>query len=149
MTERKSIGTSWESWTERLIRQAMEEGAFENLDGTGEPLADLDREYDPQWWVKSWLRRQKLSVLPPDLTLRKRVEEELEAIWRLPALSEVRRRVAELNAEIGRANATGTATSSRGLALLDPEEIVAAWRRRRDPAHFSRPDQDGETDGSG
>ena len=31
MTERKPPGVSWESWFEEQIRQAQEEGAFENL----------------------------------------------------------------------------------------------------------------------
>jgi len=42
MTERKPPGVSWESWFEEQIRQAQEEGAFENLPGAGKPLPDLE-----------------------------------------------------------------------------------------------------------
>ena len=43
----------------------------------GKPVADIDRPYDPLWWLKKLLRREKVSVLPRDLTLRKRIETEV------------------------------------------------------------------------
>ena len=60
MTERKPPGVSWESWFEEQIRQAQEEGAFENLPGAGKPLPDLEESYDPDWWVKKLIRREKV-----------------------------------------------------------------------------------------
>ena len=60
MTQRRPAGKSWESW---------EEGAFDNLAGTGKPLADLGEHYDPDWWVKKLIQREKVSMLPPSLEL--------------------------------------------------------------------------------
>ena len=46
MTQRKPLGTSWETWIERQIRVAQEEGAFNNLPGAGKPLPHLDQDFD-------------------------------------------------------------------------------------------------------
>jgi DnaJ homologue, subfamily C, member 28, conserved domain len=46
---------------ERRIRQAMEEGQFDNLPGLGKPIPDIDEPYDPLWWVRKWMRREKLG----------------------------------------------------------------------------------------
>jgi len=43
------------------IQQAMDEGAFDNLAGQGQPLPDLDAPYDENWWVRKWMKRQSLS----------------------------------------------------------------------------------------
>jgi hypothetical protein len=42
---------------ENRIREAIEAGELENLPGRGKPIADIDEPYDPNWWVKSWLKR--------------------------------------------------------------------------------------------
>ena len=106
MTERKPAGTSWESWIESQIRVAMEQGAFDNLPGAGKPLPDLGQDYDPMWWVKQLARREQLSLLPPALELLRKVETELATLGELPDEAPVRRRVAALNGEIARVNAT-------------------------------------------
>src|SRR5438309_6610428 len=105
MTERKPPGRSWESWLEEQIRQAREDGAFDNLEGAGKPLPDLDQGYDPDWWVKKLIQREKVSVLPPALELLRKVEGEMARIWTSRAEAEVRARVAALNAGIARADA--------------------------------------------
>jgi len=45
---------------ERRILEAIEMGEFENLPGSGLPIPDIDDAYDPDWWVKSWMRRHRL-----------------------------------------------------------------------------------------
>lgn len=45
---------------ENRIREAIEEGKFDRLPGAGMPLAGLDEPYDPLWWVRSWIRRERL-----------------------------------------------------------------------------------------
>ena len=62
MTQRKPPGTSWESWIDAQIRVAQEQGAFDNLPGAGKPLPDIDREYDPLWWVKQLAQREQISL---------------------------------------------------------------------------------------
>ncbi|HEX7180612.1 MAG TPA: DUF1992 domain-containing protein [Thermoanaerobaculia bacterium] len=46
---------------ENRIRNAMEEGKFEDLPGFGKPIPDIDEPYDPMWWVKKWIKREKLG----------------------------------------------------------------------------------------
>ena len=134
MTERKPPGRSWESWLEEQIRQAREDGAFDNLEGVGKPLADLDKGYDPDWWVKKLLKREKLTILPPALELLKKVEAGLEAAWVARDEEDVRARVAGINAEIARVNSRVADGPATQLAPLDVESIVREWRARRAPS---------------
>ena len=131
MTQRKPLGTTWESWVEAQIRVAQEQGAFDNLPGAGKPLPDIGQEYDPLWWVKQLVQREQLSVLPPSLELNRKVESELAAIDKLPDEAAVRRRVAALNAEIGRINATVVEGPPTRLGKLDADLVVARWRQTR------------------
>ena len=43
---------------ENRIREFMEQERFEDLSGFGQPIADIDEPYDPDWWVKKWIRRE-------------------------------------------------------------------------------------------
>lgn len=45
---------------------AMEEGKFDDLTGTGRPLSDIDEPYDPDWWVKKWIRREQVGQILAD-----------------------------------------------------------------------------------
>ena len=130
MTERKPPGTgaTWEPWIEGQIRVAMEGGAFDNLPGAGKPIADVSN--DPDWWVKKLIQREQVSMLPPSLELARKVEKELAAIATLPDEATVRRRIAALNAEIARFNATVLEGPPTNLATLDVDQVLAQWRRR-------------------
>ena len=130
MTERKPPGTSWESWIEAQIRVAQEQGAFDNLPGAGKPLPNID-QYDPLWWVKQLTQREQLSLLPPSLELLRKVERELATLDKLPDEATVRRRIAALNVEIARLNATVTEGPPTRLGPLDIDQVVARWRRTR------------------
>ena len=131
MTERKPPGTSWETWIEEQIRVAREDGAFDNLPGAGKPLSNLGQEYDPLWWVKQLAQREQVSMLPPSLELLRKVETELAAIELLHDEAIVRRRVAALNVEIAKVNATVVEGPPTRLGKLDVDQVVAKWRRAR------------------
>jgi hypothetical protein len=131
MTERKPLGTNWETWIEAQIRVAMEKGAFDNLPGAGKPLPNLDQAYDPLWWVKQFIQREQISMLPPSLELLRKVEKELGAIERLHDEEAVRRQVTALNAEIAKVNATVVEGPPTRLGTLDVDQVVARWRRTR------------------
>lgn len=131
MTQRKPPGTSWESWIEAQIRVAMEEGAFDNLPGAGRPLPNIDQEYDPLWWVKQLAQREQISMLPPALELLRKVEAELATIEKVPDEATVRRRVAALNVEIAKVNATVVEGPPTRLGTLDVDQVVEKWRRTR------------------
>ena len=130
MSERKPPGTRWESWVEEKIQEAQAEGGFDRLEGHGKPIPGLDAPYDPLWWVKKLLEREKLSVLPLALEVRAKVDRALEAVWSLRGETQVRERVAAINTEIGRANRTTAEGPPTSLAPLDVDEILAEWRRR-------------------
>src|SRR5262245_6432081 len=131
MTQRKPPGTSWETWIDAQIRVATEAGAFDNLPGAGKPLPNLDQEYDPDWWVKQLIRREEVSVLPPSLELLRKVEKELAAIAKLRDEAAVRARVAALNAEIAKANATVLEGPPTRLSTLNADKVVERWRQTR------------------
>lgn len=134
MTERKPQGTSWESWVEAQIRVAAEQGAFDNLPGAGKPIPNLDEANDPLWWVKQFARREQVSMLPPSLELARKVETELAAIGKLDDEANVRRRIAALNAEIAKLNATVVEGPPTRLGTLDIDKFVARWRQVRSAA---------------
>ena len=131
MTERKPTGTSWETWIEAQIRVATEEGAFDNLPGAGKPLPNFGQEYDPLWWQKQLVRREQISILPPSLELLRKVETELATIEKLHDEATVRHRVAALNVEIAKVNATVVEGPPTRLGTLDVDQVVAQWRRTR------------------
>ena len=131
MTERKPPGTSWETWIEAQIRVAMNAGAFDNLPGAGKPLPYLGQEYDPDWWVKQLVQREQISILPPSLELLRKVGKELAEIEKLHDEATVRRRVAELNVEIAKVNATVVEGPPTRLGPLDVDQVVARWQRTR------------------
>jgi hypothetical protein len=131
MTERKPPGTSWETWIDAQIRVATEAGAFDNLPGAGKPLPNLGQEHDPLWWVKQLVQREQISTLPPSLELLRKVERELAAIEKLHDEATVRHRVAAINVEIARINATVVEGPPTRLGTLDVDQVVARWRRAR------------------
>jgi len=130
MTERKPLGTGFETWIEAQIRVAMEEGAFDNLPGAGKPIA-TDQLFDPDWWVKQLMQREQVSWVPAWLEFKRKVETELAAIGKLTDEASVRHRVAALNAEIAKANATVIEGPPSSVAILDIDQVVARWRATR------------------
>lgn len=87
---------------ERQIREAMERGEFENLPGAGKPIEGLDRPYDPGWWARKWIQRERLLDQARDLRV-----EVLAEVRRLRAAGrgdEADRRLADADRELGRIN---------------------------------------------
>jgi hypothetical protein len=131
MTQRKPPGTSWETWIEWRICVAREQGAFDNLPGAGKPIPNLGQGDELVRWVKQLAQREQISILPPSLELLRKVEKELAAIERLHDEATVRHRVAALNVEIAKVNATVTEGPPTCLSTLDVDEVVARWQRTR------------------
>jgi hypothetical protein len=131
MTERKPPETCWETWIEAQIRVAVEDGAFDNLPGAGKPLPNSGQEYDPLWWQKQLVQREQINVLPPSLELLHKVEQELATIEKLHDEATVRRRVAALNVEIAKVNATVVEGPPTRCGPLNVDQVVAQWRQLR------------------
>lgn len=131
MTERKPPERSWESWVEEQIQNAQRDGEFDRLEGKGRPIPGIEEPYDPLWWVKKLLEREKLSVLPLALEVRAKADHMLDEVWTLPTEARVVDRVAAINAEIARANRTTAAGPPTTLSPLDPDTVLEEWRHRR------------------
>jgi hypothetical protein len=120
-----------EQWVDLQIQEAMKRGDFDNLPGAGKPIEGLGATHDPDWWLKKLVEREKISVLPPALQLRKD-DAELDA--RLDghtAESEVRRILEEFNARVMRARYTPVDGPPLITMPRDLEAEVTAWRERR------------------
>jgi hypothetical protein len=63
--------------------------------------------------------------------LLRKVEKELAAIEKLPDEATVRSRVAALNAEIAKVNATVVEGPPTSLSTLNVDKMVERWRRTR------------------
>ena len=116
------------SGVEEQIRKAQQEGLFDDLQGKGKPLEDLDEVYDPGWWAAKLVKREELSLLPPALELRRKVERELERVRKFRHERDVRRALDKLNADIAKTNASVTSGPSTTIAKLDVDSIVERWR---------------------
>lgn len=130
-TERKS-GEGTESFVERQIREAQEEGAFDRLSGAGKPLPPLHPE-EEAWWIKRKLKAERLDVLPEALEIRREVDRVLASLAGLTEERAVRERLLALDARIRKVNRTTIAGPPTSLGPLDVEALVARWRvgRRR------------------
>jgi hypothetical protein len=46
---------------ERIIREAIEAGEFDDLAGTGKPIPGRGTVDDELWWVRTWVERNRES----------------------------------------------------------------------------------------
>jgi hypothetical protein len=123
----------YESSIDRALREAQDRGEFDNLPGAGKPLPDAGREYDEDWWVKDWLRREGAAAgaLPPSLQLRKEAEDLAALVDRRPTEAAVRQLVTSLNEQIRKARAGLLDGPPVLLPPFDVEDVVRGWHERR------------------
>jgi hypothetical protein len=123
----------YESAVDRQLREAQERGDFDNLPGTGKPLPDAGREYEEDWWVRDWLRREgaTASVLPPTLQLRREAEDLEKLVDRRSSEAAVRELVTSLNEQIRKARVGLMDGPPVLLPPFDVEAAVRGWRARR------------------
>lgn len=50
----------YESFQDRLVREAIERGEFDNLAGAGKPLS-MRHLGDPDWWIKDKIERERIA----------------------------------------------------------------------------------------
>jgi hypothetical protein len=123
----------YESSIDRQLREARERGEFDNLPGTGRPLSDAGREYEEDWWVRSWLAREggTSSVLPASLQLRREAEDLEKLVDRRTSEAAVRQLVAAVNERIRQARVGLMDGPPVLLPPFDVEAVVRGWRERR------------------
>lgn len=131
MTKRKPPNVSWDSWIDKTIEEGRQAGAFDNLKGTGKPIAGLDRPRDEDWWVRQKLREEGVSFLPPTLALRKEVEDARARMAAARSEEEVLRLVEEINTRIRTVNRMATSGPPSTVMPLDAQRAVARWRAER------------------
>jgi hypothetical protein len=56
---------SHETYVDRLIREAMERGEFDELPGAGKPIPGAGRPDDRWWWFRSWVKRNRIDPGSP------------------------------------------------------------------------------------
>jgi hypothetical protein len=143
------MGDDWQSRHESLIdqqiRAAEARGEFDDLPGAGKPLTGLDKPYSEDWWLKQLAERENLGrhALPPSLALRKEAQDLRSGI--VPGRSEraVRDAVADYNERVVAARRKPLSGPPVTLEELDVDEVVRAWRARREEA-TRRPDGPGD-----
>jgi hypothetical protein len=128
VSERKPPGVSWESWVDKQIREAQDNGEFDDLPGHGKPLPDIDRPRDELWWVRSKLRREKVSFSPPALSLRREVDDAVERIAAATSEEKVRELVAAINERIRFVNSHTISGPATSIGTLDVDDVLAKWR---------------------
>ncbi|WP_412539484.1 DUF1992 domain-containing protein [Longispora sp. K20-0274] len=117
---------------DKQIREAEERGEFANLPGAGKPIPNLGTHYDENWWVREYMRREKLSFVgPPALALRKEREDIMDVLVKEHSERAVREIVAELNARILEVRRGAVEGPSIVVGTLDEDETVARWRAAR------------------
>ena len=121
----------FKSVAEERIAEAMADGVFQSSASAGKPIAGIEKPYDPMWWVKEFIEREKVSVLPESMRIRREAEDEIERIMSLASESEARAAIAGLNGRIARANSRSAAGPATTLAPFDADELLGRWRNVR------------------
>jgi len=80
----------------------MERGEFDDLSGAGKPIEGIERPYDPSWWAKEWLQRNRLADEARDP--RSRALAEDRRLCAAGNLDEAALRLADADRELSRIN---------------------------------------------
>ncbi|MFC5930448.1 DUF1992 domain-containing protein [Cryobacterium melibiosiphilum] len=119
-------------YVEMAIQQAIRRGEFDNLPGAGKPLANLEHGYDPDWWIRQKIEREKITGLgPPALTLRTENAELDARLDRAPSESAVTGILTDFNARVVAARRQLQGGPPVVTPTRDVAEQVVLWRERR------------------
>ena len=120
-------------YVEIQVQQAMRRGDFDDLPGAGKPIADLHEAYDPNWWIRRKIERERLTGLgPPALTLRTEnaaLDAQLDA---LVSERQVREVLDDFNSRVVAARRQLQGGPPVVTPTRDVDATVAAWRERRE-----------------
>ena len=129
----------WESLIDQKIREAMEQGEFDNLSGKGAPLDLSENPFeDPDWRTAHRLLRNA-GIAPAWIEERKDIEVEIEA-----ARNQLRRVRTVLQNALGTKNETEARSRwEKALALFRQQVAqlnrrIVAWNLKVPAAGFQR-----------
>lgn len=114
-----------EPWIERVIRDAQDQGRFDDVPGTGEPIPDLDQTYDPSWWARRWIERERRRDAGRDLVAR--VQREVPVLLAGDDKELVRKGLDALNGAIDAHNAGAL---EGPIARLDIDALLTGRNER-------------------
>ena len=136
---RMQVGPDWETLIERQIREAIDEGQFDNLPHRGEPLPNDNNPYAGDSELAFHILKNA-GVAPPWIEADREVRELLERRTAIlaraaagPAPSELARRrghaaleelVARINAAVARVNAQAPTDRQHRRPLVLTDEIA-------------------------
>jgi hypothetical protein len=119
-------------YVEMSIQQAIRRGEFDNLPGAGKPLKGLHEAYNPDWWIRQKIERERITGLgPPALTLRTENAELDGRLDKAPSEEAVRGILDDFNKRIVTARRQLQGGPPVVTPTRDVEAEVAAWRERR------------------
>ena len=133
---RLQVGPAWETLIDRQIREAVEEGKFDNLPHQGEPLPNDDNPYAGDWglafpslkiagvappWIEADKEVRELLGRRDTIVARAAVGPEPSAFARRRDRAALEELVTRINASIARINAEAPTARQhrRPLALAD------------------------------
>ncbi|MDJ0378266.1 DnaJ family domain-containing protein [Cryobacterium sp. PH31-L1] len=114
------------------IQQAIRRGEFDDLPGAGKPLANLDRGYDPDWWIRQKIESEKIMGLGLSALILRTENAELDA--RLDsaqseaAVTEILR---DFNSRVAAARRQLQGGPPVVTPTRDVDEQLVLWRERR------------------
>ncbi len=120
------------SWIDQTLEEARRKGAFDELEGSGKPLENLDSAQDPLWWAKEMVRREGIEVLPPALEVRRKVEKLREAMPQIEHEADLVAAIEALNAEIRELNTYAHKGPPTTQPMLDLPTERARWQSSRE-----------------
>ncbi len=119
------------TWVDMQVQQAIARGDFDNLPGAGKPIEGLDREHDPDWWLKQLIARERITgVLPPSLQLRKDDAELDGLLDKAFGEDAARELVEDFNTRVIAARYSLPEGPPLITMPRDVEQTLEDWRRR-------------------
>ncbi len=114
---------------ERRIREAMEDGAFDNLKGEGLPLIFEDETWIPEDLRLAYRVLKNAGCIPPELELRKEIINLRELINTIDDDKERLKRIRELNYKILKLNTLREKPLALEAFPEYEEKIIEKWTR--------------------
>ncbi len=131
---------------EYLIRDAQKQGKFDNLKYAGKPIPGLGEHYDPDWWVKGLIQRERLSGIGPPAILLRMEDSELDAKLDQQYTEKQARDILEdFNKRVIEARRQLQGGPPVVTKLRDVEAELERWRERRAAASPPDPEPTRET----
>lgn len=123
----------FEKIVEERIRRAMERGEFEDLRGTGEPLALEDDSHLPEDLRLAYKILKNAECLPPEIELRKDIEKTEDLLRSLPDTAEKYQLLKKLNFLILKLNAMRQTSIANEIPEHYAGRIVARMEKGKHP----------------